>query len=144
MPKFFSCVLLALLLSGCTEKIKLNTACFENGECIALELTDSGEEREQGLMFRQSLGENSGMLFVFEGEERHGFWMKNTLIPLDIIWVGSDSRIVDVFENAQPCKTSDCPIMSPQEKARWVIEANSGFAKKNNIMIGQAVVFDYS
>ena len=135
-------LLAVLLFSGCVQtqlqgEYLQNTACFENRNCIFIEIADSESEREKGLMFRESLAKNSGMLFVFEKEEKYSFWMKNTLTALDIIWINEDKKIVDVFENAQPCKTEHCPIMTPKENALYVIEANSGFVKENNVKIGQ-------
>src|SRR3989344_7461514 len=75
--------------------------CFQNS-CVNVEVSDSPEERARGLMYRESLGENEGMLFIFEDEEIYPFWMKNTLILLDIIWISSDLIIVDI-KKVVPC-----------------------------------------
>ncbi|MFC1646429.1 DUF192 domain-containing protein [Candidatus Omnitrophota bacterium] len=100
-------------------------ACFKDS-CFELELANTPEQRDQGLMFRRELGDNKGMLFVFEGESTHCFWMKNTLIPLDIIWLNKDREVVYILRDAQPCKSSSCPKMCPEEKAMYVLEVNAG------------------
>jgi len=144
MKTFFLLLFFFSVFSGCVqEKAQINTACFESSKCVSLEIAKTGSERETGLMFRESLRQNTGMLFVFESPGRSGFWMKNTLIPLDIIWIGSNGTIVDVFENAQPCKTPECPVMFPNESASWALEVNAGFAKQNNIKKGQRVALNY-
>ena len=72
---------------------KQTRACFKE-YCFAVELAISPEERSRGLMFRESLDQDKGMLFIFEKEEKHAFWMKNTLIPLDIIWIDHNKEVI--------------------------------------------------
>ena len=67
-------------------------------------------------MFRESLNENSGMLFIFPKEDFHNFWMKNTLIPLDIIWINSAKEIVFIENNAQPCLKIFVKVLLPMKK----------------------------
>lgn len=119
-----------------------NTACFSSGECIGLEIARTEEERARGLMFRQELDYNKGMLFVFEEPENYSFWMKNTLIPLDIIWIGRNEKIVQI-EKAVPCTQEPCKIYSPKGNALWVLETNQGFAEKNSLQEGQKVFLNY-
>ncbi len=83
------------------------------------------KDRQQGLMLRESLEEGMGMLFIFEEEDFHAFWMKSTLIPLDVIWIGEDEKVVDV-QTLQPCKTEECPNFRPAKKAKYVLEVNAG------------------
>ena len=113
------------------------TICFSS-TCIKAEIADSPKERAQGLMYRYSLPENEGMLFIFETEEKHIFWMKNTFIPIDMIWIDKNKKIVDV-KTAQPCKINNCETFTPSGRAIYVFEANAGFAEKNNIKIGGEV-----
>lgn len=75
-------------------------------------------------MFRESLPKNQGMLFVFEKSDFWSFWMKNTLIPLDIIWLDEEDTVVDIT-SLPPCKTSPCPSYTPKAKATHAIELNS-------------------
>ena len=92
-----------------------------------VEIADSPEERERGLSNRDHLEPNSGMLFIFSEEDKHKFWMKDTKIPLDIIWI-NDSRIVEMT-TLQPQNENDIPSYTPENKANYVLEinANSGF-----------------
>jgi len=90
-------------------------------------------------MFRTSLASDAGMLFVFELDEIHSFWMKNTLIPLDIIWLDADSRIIGFQENVPPCTTALCPLFSINRPSRMVLETNAGFVAENGVQIGRLV-----
>ena len=83
-------------------------------------------------MGRESLSEEQGMFFVFEEEGKHSFWMKNTLIPLDIIWLSQDFVVVDVL-TAEPCRSENCSSYSPSGSAQYVLEINAGLAKKYSI-----------
>lgn len=107
-------------------------ACLNN-ECFNVEIADSYYERMKGLMDREKLDENNGLLFIFPEENTWGFWMKNTLIPLDIIWVDENMKIVHIKENAHPCEEIPCPIYLPKTKAKYVLEINSGLVSELNI-----------
>ncbi len=115
--------------------------CFSNA-CIEAELAETPVQISQGLMFREYLGEEEGMLFVFEKEAIYSFWMKNTLIPLDIIWLSKSKKIVHI-EHAIPCTTKKCRSYMPKATAMYAIEVNSGFAEKNGAKIGDTVEFEH-
>src|SRR5919109_2766517 len=103
---------------------------------VHIDVADDAQERNRGLMFRKSLESNNGMLFVFEEPGNLSFWMKNTYIPLDMIFIDKDLRIVDIKENVQPCIHEDpCPSYSSKEPAKYVIEVYAGFTKQNKIDI---------
>ena len=108
---------------------------------VEAEIAVSDEERAKGLMFRESLSENAGMLFVFQDLDYHGFWMKNTLIPLDILWLNERKEIV-YWVTADPCKKDPCSSYSPFQKAKYVLEVAGGFAKKHRLQIGQKLEFN--
>ncbi len=114
--------------------------CFSE-KCVEVEIVDTPETRMQGLMFRESLGDGEGMLFIFEEENIYPFWMKNTLIPLDMIWISQDTKIIDI-KTAVPCEIDPCPNYSPSGKALYVLEVNAGFTDENEIEIGDTVRFD--
>lgn len=116
-----------------------SSACFENGVCLNLEIADSPQERAQGLMFRDNLASDSGMLFIFETDSDYAFWMKNTKIPLDIIWLDSDYRIVGIRENVAPCVADPCTMYSVGVPARMVLETNAGIVQQNNVRSSQKV-----
>lgn len=108
---------------------------------ILAEMADTLPKRMAGLMFRKSLPEDGGMLFVFGNDGYHGIWMMNTSIPLDIIWIDSDHRIVDIMKDAPPCGMICTKTYSPKEMARYVLEVNAGFADEHGIGIGDKVNF---
>jgi uncharacterized membrane protein (UPF0127 family) len=112
-----------------------NKICFSE-DCFQVEIVSSQEETSKGLMFRESLEENSGMFFIFQKEGIHGFWMKNTLIPLDIIWISENLEVVHIEKNVQPCQSDPCEIYANTENALYVLELNSGIADKINLEIG--------
>lgn len=93
----------------------------------------------KGLMFRESLPENGGMLFIFPDEARRSFWMKNTLIPLDMIFISRNKRVVTVRKNALPCTTALCPTYDSTADASFVLEVNAGFADAYSIREGDLV-----
>jgi len=103
---------------------------------VFVEVSDDQEEFMRGLMFRQHLLWNAGMLFAFNDEDPRTFWMKNTLIPLDMIFVDSDSKIVDIIENVPPCKQDECPTYPSREPAQHVLEVNAGFVQDTGVKIG--------
>ncbi len=115
-----------IVFSWCSlqeEKI-ISQVCFEDN-CFQVEIADTDATRQQWLMFREELGTQSGMLFVFESSYPHGFWMKNTLIPLDMIWIDEQMKIVDI-QTALPCVADPCPSFIPNGNATYVLEVNAG------------------
>jgi hypothetical protein len=102
------------------------------------EIAKTPKERAQGLMFREDLEQNTGMLFDLGKEEQTGFWMKNTLIPLDIIWIGTGKTVSDV-QTAQPCTDEPCEIFKIEKPIRWVLEVNAGEFKGK---VGDKVEFE--
>lgn len=112
---------------------------------VTLEVADSPDERTQGLMFRESLPENHGMVFVYDEAEPRSFWMKNTLIPLDMIFVAENGTVVDV-EHADPPEPNvsdeDLERYTSDAPAKYVIELEQGFANETGIEPGADVEFD--
>ncbi|HVZ53203.1 MAG TPA: DUF192 domain-containing protein [Pseudolabrys sp.] len=103
---------------------------------FAVEIADTEAEREKGLMFRKELPEGRGMLFDFHREQDVGFWMENTYIPLDMIFIRGDGRILRIAENATPLSTRIIPSGGP---VRWVLEVIGGTAAKLGIAPGDRV-----
>lgn len=138
---FFAIIILIIIFYySLKNENEIPKVCFSSEKCASVEIADDNEERQKGLMFREEMDENSGMLFIFENSDYYNFWMKNTLIPLDIIWISEDMKIVDI-QNAVPCLEEPCEIYKPREKAFYVLEVNSGFAERNEINIGDEVKF---
>jgi len=107
--------------------------------CFRVELAITPAEHARGLMFREHLDEDKGMLFIFENEGRHAFWMKNTLIPLDIIWIDENKEVVFISGNAQPCKEGFCPAITPSKDAKYVLELNANTTGSIGLSIGDNV-----
>jgi uncharacterized membrane protein (UPF0127 family) len=115
------------------------TVTFRSGVEVRADIADTPETRERGLMFRQSLGPNEGMLFVFERTGFYPFWMKNTLIPLDIMWIDEQWRIVSIAQSAAPCRSDPCPTYPPAAEARYVLEVAGGFSRTHGVARGDRV-----
>jgi uncharacterized membrane protein (UPF0127 family) len=135
-------VLIAILmLSGCVKREEIEIQTSEGSVIINAEIADTDEKRERGLMFRKSLGKNDGMLFVFDDEKHVTFWMKDTLIPLDIIFISSNGTINEIKENVQPCLAEPCELYSSLYPVKYVLEVNANFTRSNGIEVGDRVVF---
>ncbi|HEX2060646.1 MAG TPA: DUF192 domain-containing protein, partial [Thermoanaerobaculia bacterium] len=115
---------------------------FPNGDVIAVEIAADDDLRAQGLMFRDHLRPSSGMLFFFPQDGDYGFWMKNTVIPLDMIWIDSSRRIVHVKNDVPPCRVEICPSYDPGVPARYVLELAAGQAAKHGLKAGDVVRFE--
>ncbi len=113
-----------------------------DGTRVHLELAITGEERQLGLMFRDSLRPDGGMLFIFEADGPLQFWMKNTFIPLDFVWVSASGQVVNVRADVQPCRADPCPGYDPSKPARAVLEVNAGFAAAHGIRPGVQLRFE--
>jgi uncharacterized membrane protein (UPF0127 family) len=102
------------------------------------ELADTPEERSRGLMFRTAMGADEGMLFLFPDAKQNSFWMRNTLIPLDMVFIRADRTILGVVERATP--RTDTPRAVPGE-SQFVLELNGGVARASGLEAGQEVTF---
>src|SRR5918992_2870968 len=111
---------------------------------VFVEVPDDSEESMRGLMFRIHLPWNAGMLFPYSNEEPRTFWMKNTLIPLDMIFVDSSSKIVEIKENVPPCEQEECPTYPSVEPAQYVLEVNAGFVQEKGVKVGDRLVAAFS
>ncbi|MFD0977812.1 DUF192 domain-containing protein [Salinimicrobium gaetbulicola] len=140
-----SLLLLGGFFIGCKEEMKspgkqVNTQLIEfkkegevyltntSGDTLAhleVEIADDTYQRETGLMYRQSLQENRGMLFIFDTEAQRGFYMKNTNIPLDLIFLDSDLKVVSIGKDAKPHSLETIPSNEP---AQYVLEVNAGLS----------------
>ncbi len=106
---------------------------------LNIEIADSDEERSKGLMFRESLDENSGMLFVFDVERPVSFWMKNTLIPLSIAYIDKRGKILEIYD-LEPLSTE--PKASKRSSILYALEVNQGYFENNNITVGDYIKLD--
>lgn len=106
---------------------------------VALEIAERDEDRQRGLMFRTQMPEMEGMLFVFEHEKKLSFWMHNTCIPLDMIYVAEDFTIVNIEENTPTLSDQTFPSNCA---AKYVIEVNAGWTRKHGVKIGQKLAIE--
>jgi len=133
--------LLALLLAGCSEPTDLPVTPMQIGtESFNLEIADNDSTRARGLMHRESMLAGSGMIFVWSEDADREFWMKNTLIPLDLIFVNSAGKIVSIHA-LKPADTTRVPSAAP---ARWAIELNLGAAARAGVKTGDLLTIPKS
>lgn len=123
-----------------TKEGTLTIAKSDGSDTIFLhvEFAETPYERETGLMHRESMENNQSMLFIFPGEYPRSFFMKNTLIPLDIIYFGADKKIVSFQKNAQPLNETSLPSEIP---AMYVLEVNAGLSDKWELQVGDTMNF---
>ncbi len=105
---------------------------------VRVEIANTAVTRTRGLMYRNKLDQDAGMLFVFPREETLQFWMKNTPLPLDMIFIGSDFKVVGIVENAKPFSTTGRGVKEP---SRYVLEVNGGYSAKHGLKPGDRVEF---
>ncbi len=129
-----------VLLAGCVSG---NGLWVELGSARYLvEVADDNAARAQGLMFRDVLAEGHGMLFIHEREEPQAYWMKNTRIPLDILYFDNQRRLVSQQRDVPPCSAGDrCPPYPSGAAARFVLELNAGQASKLGLEDGTELHF---
>ncbi|MEA3357140.1 MAG: DUF192 domain-containing protein, partial [Patescibacteria group bacterium] len=116
-----------------TEQVYLKISTNGKELSVQAELAVTQKDHKTGLMYRDKLCEDCGMFFVFDSNVTSGFWMKNCLIPLDIIFIDEDGCVVDIKEDFEPCEQDPCQIYVPQKQYRYVLEVNSGWCSKNNV-----------
>lgn len=132
-------LILIIFLLGC-QPSPVSRVCWQE-HCFAVELAQTPSERAQGLMNREQLDQNEGMLFIFDRAAIHSFWMKNTLTPLDIIWLNEAQEVVGLFKNAAPCQEDLCPAYAPEAEAKYVLEINAGLVDQLGIKKGDRFEF---
>jgi uncharacterized membrane protein (UPF0127 family) len=137
-------IVLTFAITGCqakpTTKVKINQTTYQ------AELAKTEAEIQKGLMYRTNLKQDQAMLFKFDTSQPRSFWMKNTLIPLDIIHIDEQKKIVHITHNAQPCKLTDpeqenCPTYNSPTSSKYVLEVNANQAIENDFNLGDLVNF---
>lgn len=130
--------ILVLMFSGCSQRAKENRACFKDN-CYVVDLAISDEEKEKGLQNRDHLAKDRGMLFALAGNAPQKFWMKKTLIPLDILWLDYTGQIIFIEHAAVPCEKDPCPVYGPSVPASYVLEINAGDAARLDMRVGDRI-----
>jgi len=115
---------------------------FKDGFPVKVEIAADDENRTQGLMYRDHLADDRGMIFVFPEVGEYSFWMKNTIIPLDMIWIDEARKVVHVTHDVPPCQADPCPSYPPNAKAKYVLEVAAGVAAKHHVADGDLLKFE--
>ena len=129
---------------GVTDEIGLTQVTFPNGVRIDAETMRDEVELIKGLMYRESMPQNRGMLFIHPEEDIFHYWMYQTKIPLDIIWMDHDRRIVEMSLDTPPCTAKspkDCANYGGHFKSKYALEVNAGIARKNGLKDGDTLNF---
>jgi uncharacterized membrane protein (UPF0127 family) len=115
-----------------------------DGFVVKVEVAADPENRALGLMFRDRLDPGAGMLFLFTADDELRFWMKNTRIPLDMIFLDASRKIVGIQADVPPCRFDPCPSYGPEPgiRSRYVLELAGGEAKKHNLKIGDVLTVE--
>lgn len=132
---FFLLLSLAGLLAGANRFVTI----YIQDKPFMAEIADTPEKQSKGLMFRQKIKDDYAMLFIFPEEDTRSFWMKNTLIALDIIYLNCDRQIVDMYLTVQPCCSDPCPSYTSKFPAKYVLEINGGLSEKLKLKIGDKI-----
>lgn len=129
-----------LMFSGDKDAIIIVT--FPSGTAIKAEVADTPEKQLFGLAFRESLPPDGGMLYIFETSDRHRVRTKGFTFPVDVIWADESRHVVHLVERAMPCEKDPCPAYGPPpENARYVIETEAGFIKREQLATGVELKF---
>lgn len=129
-----------LALSGCASGA--DTWVELGGQRYTVEVADDDEERAMGLMFREEMAVDRGMVFIHERQEPQAYWMKNTKIPLDILYFDNDRKLVSQQRDVPPCSAGNqCPPYPSAAPARYVLELNAGQAAKLKLQDGAVLTF---
>ncbi len=132
--------ILTFALSACAQgpRIEIVGADGAPRTAVTVEIADTAATREYGLMFRKHLDQDAGMIFVFKAPQHLEFWMKNTVIPLDMIFADSTGKIVGVVRKAEPFSEA---IDSVEPDSQYVLEVNGGFCERHGVKAGDTLRF---
>ena len=134
-PRGFLFLLLGYTLSACSAS---GPSVELRGHKFDIEIAADDASRERGLMFRDSMPADHGMLFTFDDKQERTFWMKNTHIPLDILYFDEKYKMVSVQQRVPPCHSAanNCPVYGSNGAAQYVLELNAGTADKLGVQVG--------
>jgi len=149
--RLFAALTLSLLTVACGSQSSSSSDDFNNivvtfpdGLKIDAEVVSKNEDMARGLMFRESLAPDHGMLFIHGGEGKYPYWMFNCNFPIDIIWMDHNRHVVEISANTPPCKDknpNNCPTYGGHEIAFYVLEVGAGVAAKNKVGVGDTLSF---
>jgi hypothetical protein len=140
-PKMLLLLALLLLCPCCADEkpsVVIHPKNDSESVRVIVELAQTAGQRSMGLMYRKRLGPTRGMLFLYDQEQTHRFTMRNTGIPLDMIFINSSQTVIGILKNTKPYANGPFSINRP---SRYVLEVNAGFCARNGITIDDNVVF---
>ncbi len=126
------------ILAACSHAPQVIVHSSRGPVTVKVEVADTPEARAHGLMYRQDLAADAGMLFIFPIESEQRFWMKNTPLPLDMVFIGHDRRIVGIVPDTRPFTTNQLGVPAPSQ---YVLEVHAGFCAAHGIAAGDSVDF---
>ena len=135
--------ILTVLSTAKADPAKWGSVSFGQQQRIDVEIADTQALRTQGLMHRTQLAENQGMLFVYPDQAVRGVWMKNTLLPLDVLFLSADGKIVSILRRLTPCTQEPCPIYTSTTDASYMLEVNAGFVDRHRLTTNQDLMIEY-
>ncbi len=133
-------LLFGLTVSACASEPRVVLHAASGDVTVTVEVAATPTQQSVGLMYRKELGASAGMLFVFNETVEHPFWMKNTVLPLDMIFIGDDRKIVGIVADAVPFTTTARTCGLP---SRYVLEVNAGFSAKHGLKAGDQITFEH-
>ncbi len=135
-------LLYVFMFTVCTACASGGPSVELGGKSFAVEIADTREKQALGLMFRDEMPADKGMLFIFPNEAPRSFWMKNTRIPLDIMYFDKDLNMVSISADTQPCRVSRCPSYPSIAPAKYVLELNAGTASELGVGPGDRLTVE--
>ena len=137
--RFLLCIAMLAICTACSAG---DPSVELGGKYFGVEIADTREKQALGLMFRDSMPADQGMLFIFPGEAPRSFWMKNTRIPLDIMYFDKDLKLVSISADTPPCRVRYCPSYPSTGPAKYVLELNAGTASGLGVGVGDRLILD--
>jgi uncharacterized membrane protein (UPF0127 family) len=126
------------LVAACSHSPEVIIRAARGPVTVKVEVADTPDTRARGLMYRQDLAADAGMLFIFPTQSEQKFWMKNTPLPLDMVFIGSDRRIVGIVPDTRPFTTNPLGVSG---LSQYVLEVHAGFCAKHGVATGDSVDF---
>jgi uncharacterized membrane protein (UPF0127 family) len=135
------CLLILASLTSCVHAQVKMIPLYVGSVEFTVEIADTMEKQMVGLMYRKSVPDDFGMLFVNNEEDYHSMWMKNTLVHLDLIFLNRNRQVVDMYINVPPCEKDPCETYPSRVRAMYVLELRGNRAKELNLKIGDTIFF---
>ena len=137
--RFLLCLLILTVFTACASG---GPSVELGGKTFSVEIADTSEKQALGLMFRDSMPADAGMIFLFPNEAPRSFWMKNCRIPLDIMYFDKDMKMVSISANTPPCRVERCPNYPSTGPAMYVLELNAGVASELGVGPGDLLTIE--